>query len=478
MTSLNQASADVSPRTLTAGHLHDLRTPLNHIIGYAELLAEQAEEEGQSGYLADLRKIHTAGRQMLTLLKNGESESQTTVGHEPESLPSAEHVISATAERGAASASAAMILVVDDNAGNRDLLSERLGRQGYAVTMAANGRAALEVVRAGVFDLVLLDIMMPEMDGYTVLQQLKADEGLRHIPVIMISALDELDSVVRCIELGADDYLPKPFEPTLLKARIGSCLEKKAARDREMSLYTELQRNHKRLQELETLRDDLTNMIIHDLRTPLSSVILGMQTLQGVGELDDMQREMVEIAISGGHALLGMINDLLDVEKLESGSMQLESDVISFAELAASAVRQVSTLAEGKGLSLACNVVGQLPLLRGDEGKLRRVLVNLLGNAIKFTPSGGTVTVSARSPDGGRSTEFSVQDTGEGIPAESFDRIFEKFGQVETRRGGRTMSTGLGLTFCKLAVEAHGGHIRVESEPGKGSTFAITIPQP
>ena len=132
------------------------------------------------------------------------------------------------------------VLVVDDIEENRDVLSRRLKRQGYAVATTENGREALEKLRSGTFDLVLLDIMMPEMDGYEVLQRLKADEALRHIPVIMISALSELDSVVRCIGMGAEDYLPKPFNPTLLKARIGACLEKKRARDREQELSAAL----------------------------------------------------------------------------------------------------------------------------------------------------------------------------------------------------------------------------------------------
>src|SRR5687767_1628561 len=126
---------------------------------------------------------------------------------------------------------AGRLLVVDDNEMNRDMLSRRLERQGHAVTMAENGRQALERIRAEPFDLVLLDIMMPELNGYEVLEQLKNDGDLRHIPVIMISAVDELDSVVRCIELGAEDYLSKPFSPVLLKARIGACLEKKQLRD-------------------------------------------------------------------------------------------------------------------------------------------------------------------------------------------------------------------------------------------------------
>ena len=241
--------------------------------------------------------------------------------------------------------------------------------------------------------------------------------------------------------------------------------------------YTEgLQESYQRLQELEKLRDDLKNMIVHDLRTPLTSVITGMQTLELIGDLDGIQREMVSLAISGGELLLGMINDLLEVEKMESGAMALDSALLHAAALVDSAVRQVASLAKNEGLRLVRQVEPDLPAFQGDNTKLRRVLVNLLGNAIKFTPSGGTLTIAARLEASDQSLLFSVRDTGEGIPSEAFEHIFEKFGQVASRHGGRTMSTGLGLTFCRLAVEAHGGHIHVESVPGEGSVFSFTIP--
>ena len=201
-----------------------------------------------------------------------------------------------------------------------------------------------------------------------------------------------------------------------------------------------------------------------------------MQTLEVVGDLNADQREMMDIAILGGETLLGMINDLLDVEKLESGSMQLDYAVQSPGDLVASAVRQVAWLAQSSKLTLTEKIAAGLPPLRGDENKLRRTLVNLLGNAIKFTPPGGTITTEAVYDAETHSVVFSVSDTGEGIPAEAFERIFDKFSQVASRLGGRTLSTGLGLTFCKLTVEAHGGSIEVESVLGKGSTFRVTLP--
>jgi signal transduction histidine kinase len=262
----------------------------------------------------------------------------------------------------------------------------------------------------------------------------------------------------------------------LLVLAMEDVTERRRIHDLEIRFTEELQESYRRLQELEKLRDDLTHMIIHDLRTPLTSVISGMQTMEVMGELNEDQRELMDIAIAGGETLLGMINDLLDVEQMESGSMQLHYAELTATALVASAISQVAQLAGSYKLTLVRQIAANLPPFQGDESKLCRTLVNLLGNAIKFTPAGGTVTVMVRYGNDGRSLVFSVSDTGEGIPNEAFERIFEKFGQVESRQRGRKISTGLGLTFCKLAVEAHGGSIGVESEPGQGSTFHFTIP--
>jgi two-component system sensor histidine kinase/response regulator len=458
--------ASNSPTTLSSRLLHDLRTPLNQIIGYSEMLAEQAQQEGQLGFLPDLQKVRAAGHRLIGLI----NASFTLAPEVPQlaivALPIAEE--SPPASRSAEGT----LLVVDDDADNRDVLTRRLARQGYTVATAGSGRDALDMMRGRVFDLVLLDIMMPGMDGYEVLRQIKADHRLHHIPVIMISALSELQSVVRCIEAGADDYLPKPFNPTLLKARIGASLEKKRGSDRETLLFEQLQANYERLQELEKLRDDLTHMIVHDLRTPLTSLIVGVEMLEKYGDLNEAQREMMGIATSGGKTLLGMINDLLDVEKMESGSVELDYAALSASDLVSGALRQVAFLAESEQTALVSQIAPGLPPFQGDDDKLCRTLINLVGNAIKFTPTGGTVTITARL-DGAAAMLFSVRDTGVGIPFEAFERIFEKFGQVDSHR---RMSTGLGLTFCKLAVEAHGGRIKVESQPGEGSTFSFTIP--
>ncbi|HEX2123567.1 MAG TPA: hybrid sensor histidine kinase/response regulator, partial [Thermoanaerobaculia bacterium] len=357
-----------------------------------------------------------------------------------------------------------------DDAANRDVLSRRLRRQGHDVATADSGSNALGLMGESTFDAVLLDIMMPDMDGYEVLGKIKADERLQHIPVIMISALSEVQSVVRCIDAGAEDYLTKPFNPVLLRARIGASLEKKRGRDRETALFEQLQQNYKRLQEIEKMRDDMRNMIVHDLRTPLTAVIVGMDMVGNQGPLTDSQREMMAIATGGGKTLLGMINDLLDIEKMESGASQLRYEPLSPSALVAGAVNQVAALAQDEQTILVSEVPADLPPFPGDANKLTRTLVNLIANAIRFTKC-GTVTIAvAEQPE---TIRFAIRDTGSGIPAEAFERIFEKFGQVDARS---KVGTGLGLAFCKLAVEAHGGTIGVESTPGAGSTFSFTIP--
>ena len=388
MTKTQRAPIGPFRPALSAQYLHDLRTPLNQIIGYSELLVEQAQEAGQASYVSDLQKIQSAGRQLLTLLNQGVLPQLDTASpeSEPTTISTPDLLLPDTATEEEEQAAPALILVVDDNPANRDMLSRRLTRQGYAVATAENGREALAAVRIQAFDMVLLDIMMPEMDGYTVLQQVKADKALRHIPIIMISALDEMSSVVRCIESGAEDYLPKPFDPILLNARIGACLEKKRAHDNERRLFGQCQLNYLRLQELEKSRDDLTHMIIHDLRTPLTSVISGMQMTETLGDLNEDQREMMGIALGGGETLLSMINDLLDIGKMESGALHLDYSILSAADLILSAVNQIARLAQSNDLTLVQQIAADLPLFRGDETKLRRTLVNLLGNAIKFTP--------------------------------------------------------------------------------------------
>lgn len=258
---------------------HELRTPLNQIIGYSEMLEEDATDAGQDALVPDLQKIQKAARNLDGLIQthlgthvlgaldaviaddevhhSAAGEERQPVGFAiPDSDDAADHHLTQLCGH---------VLAVDDNESNRDMLSRRLLRHGLTVEVAVNGIDALAQLEAKPFDLVLLDIMMPELDGYEVLKRMKASDNLRHIPVVMISALDELESVVRCIEAGAEDYLSKPFNPTLLRARIGACLEKKALRDQEQEYLATIETTQKRLKrEL----DDATTYVRSILPEP------------------------------------------------------------------------------------------------------------------------------------------------------------------------------------------------------------------
>jgi len=232
---------------------HDLRTPLNAIKGYSELIMEDAREAGRDDLVADVGKLLAAAEQLLWQIDSlvGSTESAVRIAAETDAsigTPSRSlidqifHSIQPISpKRRREQGLSSRILVVDDMEANRELLSRRLGRDGHAVSVAADGHSALEQTGRSEFDLILLDLMMPDINGYDVLRRLKDDPALRHIPVIMISALDEIDSIVRCIEAGAEDYISKPFDPVLLATRIDASLERKRLRDREHAFTLELQ---------------------------------------------------------------------------------------------------------------------------------------------------------------------------------------------------------------------------------------------
>ncbi|MDX2079473.1 MAG: SpoIIE family protein phosphatase [Terrimicrobiaceae bacterium] len=219
---------------------HDLRTPVNHILGFAGLLEEELADRGIGG-LDDLQKIQNAARELVTLI-----DSRLGDGTVPNPAPVSKPV---DTPRAIPSGPRARVLVVDDDAGNRELAARYVERLGHSAAQAPDGRSALETLRSGPFDAVLLDLLMPVLDGFSTLREIKDDPNLRDVPVIMISALDELGSVARCIEAGAEDYLPKPFDATLLRARLTACLEKKALRDAEHKHLRTIEETQKRLSE-------------------------------------------------------------------------------------------------------------------------------------------------------------------------------------------------------------------------------------
>jgi len=359
------------------------------------------------------------------------------------------------------------ILIVDDVPANLDLLSGILKERGYEPRPVPSGKLALLAARADPPDLILLDIRMPEMSGFEVCERLKADAALKDIPVIFITAMTDTADKVKSFSLGAVDYVTKPFQVEEVCARVAAHLELRRSK-------RELQRSYDRLRELEALRDSLVHMIVHDMRSPMMVVLGNLEMTEDEPLTPDAADSIREAAISAG-TVLEMINSLLDVSKMEAGLLKLEYSQVNIRELATAAIRRIEPLRGKRRLCLS--PVAETDTFAGDVQLIRRMLQNLIGNAIQFTDKEtGSITVGIEITAKDR-VRVSVADNGPGIPGKYHERIFDKFSQVATHKQSRAHSTGLGLTFCKLAAEAHGGRIGLESDVGKGSTFWFELPR-
>jgi two-component system, sensor histidine kinase and response regulator len=311
----------------------------------------------------------------------------------------------------------------------------------------------------------LLDINMPGMDGYEVCQRLKENARLAEIPVIFVSALNETIDKVKAFSAGGVDYVTKPFQMEEVLARISTHLEL-CRRKRE------LEESYERLRKLEALRDNLVHMIVHDMRSPLQGISGYLELLSMVEShrLSEDGRSYIQDAQTSVESLIEMVSSVLDVSKMESGQMQINPVAFDLIQIAGEVLKKLAPLKGGLDL-VEDMPEGSLQIV-ADPDLISRTIQNLLTNALKFTPKGGRVRLEIKPVEGG--VRVALEDTGCGIPAEDRERIFEKFGQIRGQH--RKHSTGLGLTFCKLAVEAHGGTFGVESEVGAGSTFWFRLP--
>ncbi len=369
-----------------------------------------------------------------------------------------------------------VILCVDDIEANLELLESILLPRGYTVVSAAGGKDALGKLRNQAIDLVLLDVMMPGMDGFEVCRQIKNDEKLRSIPVIMITALAAKEDRIRGIEAGAEEFLSKPFDQTEALARIKMLLKVKELDDERTRAAQALQVSNDRLRELEALRDSLVHMVIHDLRNPLTVIINFAHFLETAEreQLSEKGRKYVGYIIKSTDFLIEMTSSMLDVSKMESGQMQLKLEACDLGAIAREVVSRLEALKGKTQITLA--PPGQPVHVIGDAQLLSRLFQNLVGNALKFVPADtGSIDIAVESK-GGR-IRCAVRDNGPGIPPEHQEKVFDKFWQAQAREQGFKYSSGLGLTFCKMVVGAHGGRIGVESAVGAGSTFWFELPQ-
>jgi len=375
------------------------------------------------------------------------------------------------------------ILIVDDEADIAAILKLHLEDSGYVTAWAGNGQAALQMLKDGGFSLILMDVKMPGMNGVEVLKRI-SESGL-DVAVIMMTAHGSEDLVVECMTSGAVDYISKPFSLDDTLQRVD-----RAVANRRMLLSKK---------RLEQEKEDFLYMLSHDLKNPIT-VVIGSIDIMREGRLGPVNTEQVEYlqsAIDSCNEVVAMIDNLLDVQRFETGRMPVVLRPHSPAAIAAAAVERFSKAAEYEGVELALETDGGTTEIAVDRSLMYRVFANLLVNAIKFTPEGGNIKVSCRCIRNGAAhriripvhfippagfanrhcfVRISVKDTGNGIPHEDLDHIFERYTQSHNAAGRERGGAGLGLAFCKLAVESFNGIIWAESEAGAGSEFIILLP--
>lgn len=362
------------------------------------------------------------------------------------------------------------ILLVDDTPANLKVLTELLKEQQYKVRVAINGQLALQAIERKPPDLILLDINMPDMDGYGVARVLKSQPKYADIPIIFISALNDIEDKIQAFEAGGVDYITKPFHFAEVKARVESHLKIDALKKSLQAQNTALQTSLQREKELEGLRDNLVNMMVHDLRSPLTGILGYLSLLEmKSAQWDETSQKFLQNAQSSTDTMVNMITQLLDAHRLEAGQMPIVRETHCLKAVTQQAIEQLGANA------LAFNWVKEWP--EGpvehsfDAILIQRVIGNFLGNAVKFSPPGSEICVRIIAP--GR---VEIQDQGPGIPEQDRLRIFEKFAQLTIDNPQvRKYSSGLGLSFCQLAIASHNGRIGVDSEPGCGSNFWFEI---
>jgi two-component system, sensor histidine kinase and response regulator len=365
------------------------------------------------------------------------------------------------------------ILVVDDAPDNVLLVQTILEEEGYEISTADNGFSALRQIDKSVPDLVLLDVMMPGMDGYEVTKRIRQNKELPFIPILLITAHDNA-SVAQGLDMGADDFIRKPVEMDELLARVRSLLRLKHSVDERNSIALQ--------------REDFVSRLAHDLRTPLVAAdrMLTLMQQGALGEISLSMRDAFGTMVRSNKNLIDMVNMLLEVYRYEAGRKSLSFVAVDLRQLITEVAEELAPLADAKGLSLNLDLTESAesaPIAKypGDRLELHRLLTNLIGNAIKFTDS-GSIDIRLKAANSPAFTSFTnqplawviieIQDTGAGISPAEQTKLFERFGPGTHKRSG----TGLGLHLCRQIVEAHRGTIEAKSELGKGSLFRIRLP--
>ena len=355
------------------------------------------------------------------------------------------------------------ILAVDDTPDNLALIETILEDEGYEIILATSGAAALTLVEQSPPDLILLDIMMPEMDGYEVTRRIRQNPTLPYIPILLLTAHHASD-VVAGLESGADDFVRKPVDVDELAARVRSLLRLKHSIDER--------------EQLSLQRQDFISHLTHDLRTPLVAAdhMLKLFGKEAFGSLSGEMHEAISAMLRSNYNLMQIVDTLLEVQCYEAGAKKLNFFPCDLTDIAQDVVQELKYLAQSKGLTLSVQSPqdpSTNPLkTSGDYLELRRMLTNLVGNAIKFTEQGSIdINISAPTPDD--QIILAVRDTGPGLSPQEQEQLFQRFYKGTHRQAG----SGLGLHLVSRIVQAHQGSITVESQPNQGSIFTICLPK-
>ncbi len=370
----------------------------------------------------------------------------------------------------------AKILIVEDNQENIDLLHFFLKPQGYELITVTTGEKALQSVIDDKPDIILLDILLPKLDGFQVCERLKKDEETKYIPIIMITALKEMKDKLKALEMGADDFITKPFENVELLARVKSLLRIKKYHDELEQKNIELEEKNKSLVWMDKFKEELTGLIVHDMKNPLFVIQGNLQMMlmnleQSPSESLKKYTRRIE---RSSQALLRMVVNLLDISRLEEGLIELQKDPVYINEIIAEIIQRVKEYPENLNKVIHFDLDNQIGEMFLDKSMIERVIENLISFATSNVSEGGNVDVTTHNVDNHK-IEFTVHDNGTQIPRKYQDKIFEKYSQAEIKSAGYRVERALGLTFCKMAIDAHKGNMQLDLNNPIGNRFVIHL---
>lgn len=366
------------------------------------------------------------------------------------------------------------ILVVDDNPKNIQLLASILVDNGYKVEFAENGDSALELLQVENFDLILLDVMMPDKDGYEICKEIQLMPDKKEIPIIFVTAKTDVESISKGFFVGAVDYITKPFNKVELLARVENHLHLRRKRIEVKLLAEELQKKNQELETLNLTKDKFISIIAHDLRNPFAALLMSASITEKFFDTltKDKLRDKVISVMNATEQVINMSNNLLEWATIQAGGSKINIELVSVSQLVKSNIEVTKLHWEGKEITIQ-NFVPEDIIVSSDKNYLNAIFRNILSNAIKFTPKGGSIKTYYKKENDYHT--LSIQDTGVGMSEEQLSKLYQIGVKNKTKGTNNEGGTGLGLILCKEFITKLKGRIEIESTVGVGSTFHIIL---